>query len=299
MSERLSQPSVPDALPTGAVPWVHHTSILTPTSGFLRAGYTHTCNPYVGCAFAQALCGTYCYAQHNRWITHGRPWGLYGAKRDVREAYRRDYARVKRPRRGAPQPLKIYMSSSTDPYLPQERRLGLTHALLEEMVQQPPDVLVVQTRSPLIGRDHALLEQLAARCTLWVSVTVETDMAHVPGFPPQAASPTARLAVLRRFREAGVQTQATISPLLPLADPRAFAQALDVACTRVILDHYLLGDGSPGGWRTQHTDFVQRLAQAGYAAWATLETFEATRVTLVGVLGLGRVLISRAGFNAV
>jgi len=196
MQESSHQPSSPDAMLSSVVPWVANTSILTKTSGFLREGYTHTANLYAGCAFAGALCGTYCYVQHNRWLTKGRPWRLYGAKRHIREAYQRDYDRLKRPRRGVPKPLKIYMSSSTDPYLPQERQLGLTHALLEEMVQRPPDVLVLQTRSPLIARDRDLIVQLAARCTLWVSVTVETDMAHLPGFPPQASTPAERLAVL-------------------------------------------------------------------------------------------------------
>ena len=85
--------------------------------------------------------GTYCYAQHNHWITKGRAWKLYGAKRDIREAYRRDYDRIKRPKRGEPKPLKIYMSSSTDPYLPQEKRLRLTWSILDEMDARPPDVL--------------------------------------------------------------------------------------------------------------------------------------------------------------
>ena len=215
----------------------------------------------------------------------------------MREAYRRDYDRLKQPHRGAPQPLKVYMSSSTDPYLPQERACGLTQALLEEMGQRPPDVLVLQTRSLLIRRDQALIEQLAARCALWVSLTVETDMARVPGFPPHASPPVERLAVLREFRAAGVQTQATVSPLLPLVNPQAFAHQLDAACTRVILDHYLLGDGSPNGWRTKHTDFVQRLEQAGYTAWTTLEKFWQVREVLTSVLGADRVLLSREEFN--
>ena len=54
-----------------SLPLVENTSILTPTGGFLRTGYTHTINAYQGCSFAGALCGTFCYAQHNRWITKG------------------------------------------------------------------------------------------------------------------------------------------------------------------------------------------------------------------------------------
>jgi DNA repair photolyase len=183
------------------VPLVSNKTILTPTSGFLRSGFTHTINAYQGCAFAGALCGTFCYAQHNIWITKGRRWGLYGAKRQAALLYRRDHDRLRHPRRGEPRPLRIYMSSSTDPYVPQERSLGLTRGLLEAMVDQPPDVLVIQTHHPLITRDADLIEALSHRCSLWISITVETDMDPVPGFPGHASPPARRLEALQSVRE--------------------------------------------------------------------------------------------------
>jgi hypothetical protein len=61
--------------------WIENKSILTPTSGFLGDGYSHTLNPYVGCSNAGSVCGIFCYAQHQFYITKNRPWGLYGAKR--------------------------------------------------------------------------------------------------------------------------------------------------------------------------------------------------------------------------
>src|SRR5262249_19641817 len=141
--------------------WIDNKTILTATSGFLSLGYTHTLNAYQGCAFAGALCGTFCYAQHNLRVTRGRRWAFYGAKRDIRDAYRRDYDQIKHPTRGRPQPVKIYMSSSTDPYLPQERRLRLTQTVLEEMLVRPPDVLVIQSHTTLIARDLDLIRQLS------------------------------------------------------------------------------------------------------------------------------------------
>jgi DNA repair photolyase len=61
----------------------------------------------------------------------------------------------------------------------------------------------------------------------------------------QASPPPARrLETLHRFRSHGILTQATLSPLMPLADSDAFARRLDAACDRVIVDHYLMGDGS-------------------------------------------------------
>jgi len=190
------------------------------------------------------------------------------------------------------------MSSSTDPYVPQERTLEHTHALLEEMVQRPPDVLVLQTHNTLIHRDLDLIRAIAARCELWVSVTVETDMDPVPGFPPHASPPAQRLEILKAFRHAGVKTQATLSPLMPLAHPETFARQLDAACERVIVDHYLIGDGSKG-LRTKRTDFEQRLVQAGFGAWTTLEKMWEVRDFLADILGAKRVLVSCEGFNAV
>jgi DNA repair photolyase len=190
--------------------WIDNATILTETGGFLKDGYTHTINASVGCAFAGSLCGIFCYAQHNHWITKGRPWTLYGVKQNLQEAYRREYDQIKRPRRGAPRPLKIYMSSSTDPYIPQERRLHHTRALLEEMIERPPDVQVIQTHNTLIQRDVDVIQAIATRCELWVSITCETDMERVPGFPRHASSPAKRLEVLKAFRRAGVQTQQVV-----------------------------------------------------------------------------------------
>src|SRR5688500_6436446 len=68
-----------------ALPIVENKSILTETSGFLGDGFTHTINAYSGCSFAGSICGGYCYAQHNYWITRGRDWKLYGVKREVAE----------------------------------------------------------------------------------------------------------------------------------------------------------------------------------------------------------------------
>jgi DNA repair photolyase len=171
------------ATPRKSVNWIENKSILTPTSGFLDSGYTHTLNLYVGCSNAGSLCGTFCYAQHFRSITKGLPWGLYGAKGNISEAYRRDFDRLKHPRKGDPKPIRVYMSSVTDPYLPQEKQLCLTQTVLEEMQDRLPDVLVIQTHTVLINRDFELIRQLARKCELWVSITCETDIERGGGGP--------------------------------------------------------------------------------------------------------------------
>ena len=284
---------------TVSLPLIDNKTILTATGGFLGGGFTHTINAAQGCAYAHSLCREYCYAQHNGFVTKGRPWGLYGYKANVSDPYRREYDALKKPRRGDPKPLRIYMSSSTDPYAPQEIRLRHTRALLEEMQDRPPDVLVIQTRSPLVARDLDLIRALAARCELWLSMTVETDRDRIPGLPNHATPPRKRLATLRAFRDAGVPTQAAVSPLLPLSDPERFAHDVGEAAARVVLDHYLLGDGSPGGLRTRRTGFPAMLEEAGFGEWNCLEKFREVKAVFDRVLGAGRVLVSADGFNDV
>jgi hypothetical protein len=167
------------------------------------------------------------------------------------------------------------------------------------MRQRPPDVLVIQSHHTLVDRDIDLIADLARRCELWISLTVETDMDSLPGFPAHASPPQKRLATLQKFRSRGILTQATVSPLLPVANPQAFARQLATACDRVILDHYLIGDGSPNGWRTKKTTFAQKLDQAGFGAWNELSKLWEIRDLFTEVLGESRVLIGCAGFNDV
>jgi hypothetical protein len=73
----------------------------------------------------------------------------------------------------------------------------------------------------------------------------------------------------------------------------------------VILDHYLLGDGSPDGARTRrrkaHLDDTvpNLLVAAGFEEWTRLETFHDVVEKFRAVLGPDRVGVSAAGFSAI
>ena len=275
-------------------------TILNPTGGFLNEGFTHTINLYRGCALGNTLCGLYCYAQWIPYHLQGRPWGNFlDVKEGVFEAYRTQYDRLKNPKTGKGKPLNIFMSSVTEPYPPQERTARRTRQLLKEMIIRPPDLLVIQTHTPLIIDDIPSLDQLNGLCKLRINITVETDQPTLPlPFPRQAYSPDSRIHALRALRARGLYTVATVSPLLPLADAWRFATDLEASCHRVILDHYLLGDGSPAGKRTKSTPLPQLLSETGFKEWATLENF----YEIVGIFKQvfhdpARVGVSREGFN--
>jgi DNA repair photolyase len=241
----------------------------------------------------------YCYAQWNPYHVRGRRWGRFlDVKEEAVQAYCAQYDRLKNL--SEPKPIRIFMSSVTEPYPPQERTLRHTRELLEAMVDRPPDLLAIQSHTPLVVEDLSLLQQLQQRCDVRVHVTVETDKPKLPApFPNQAYSPRSRIRALHALRVAGLDSVATVSPLLPLDDPQRFAGELERACTRVILDHYLLGDGSKEGQRTKQTALPRLLREAGYEKWTTLEKFH----EIVGVFctvfgGPERVGVSREGFNA-
>jgi DNA repair photolyase len=275
-------------------------TILTPTGGFL-AGFTHTLNPYRGCSLGGAACGVYCYASETRYgLDRAERWGGYlVAKEGAAALYRAEAARA----RAGGRPLKIFMSSVTDPWLPQERTLGVTRSLLEAMLDEPPDLLVAQTHTPGPLADLERLRALASRTRVVVQITVETDLERVPGLPPHAASIASRLEALAALTAAGLPTVAVASPLLPLGDERAFARQLGAAARGVILDHFLLGDGSPGGARTRrrraHAELTlpEALEAAGLGEWATLARFEQVVATFHALLGAARVGVSQDGFR--
>jgi len=275
-------------------------TILNPTGGFLGKGFTHTINLYRGCALGNTLCGMYCYAQWIPYHLQGREWSSFlDIKEGVNKAYRHQYDRMKNPKSGETRPLNIFMSSVTEPYPPQERASRRTRRLLKEMVDRPPDLLVIQTHTPLILDDLHILKKLNALCTLRIHITVETDQHKLPKpFPRHAYTPKARIRALQILQYKGLHTVATVSPLLPLNNPWQFATDLEESCERVILDHYLLGDGSQGGQRTKRTLLPQLLKEIGLGTWSTLEKFYEIVDIFKQVFGDdSRVGVSQEGFN--
>ncbi|MCC6613783.1 MAG: radical SAM protein [Anaerolineae bacterium] len=189
-------------------------SILSKASGFI-SDFDFTLNPYSGCAFA---C-TYCYAA---FFTPTQAlqdsWGQWvHVKDNALELLQR---RRKRPLVDK----TIYMSSVTDPYQPVEKKLGLTRAILRELLDYHRVHLVIQTRSPLVCRD---LDLIRAFPSARVNMTVTTDdetirKAFEPTCPPNAQ----RLNAIRDVAAAGIDACVTLAPLLPVRDAEAFAQML-------------------------------------------------------------------------
>jgi len=276
--------------------------IINKTGGFL-AGFTHTINPYHGCSYGRTLCGLPDYAPEIvKGFGESRVWGSYlDAKVNAPEMYVADYDRI---RAGKVRGIRIYMSSVTDPYVPQEKKYRITGRILEAMRERPPDLLALQTHTPNVLWDEELLVELSRRFPLSVQISVETDRESMgPSFPPHAYPVAERVAALSKLRVRGVETVAVVSPLWPIEDVEGFAHRLEAAASFVILDHFLIGDGSKQGTRTRKrlamagASFPDLLIRAGFEEWTRIEALERVRDAFVRILGPERVGVSKEGFH--
>jgi DNA repair photolyase len=278
-----------------AIDEVEVRSILTRTGGYLRGITSHSLQPYRGCSFGRSLCGVACYVQHNPWLTRGARWGSFlEARVNAAEAYAAGAERERRWARRARQGFSIFLSSSTDPFVPQERRFGVTARVLAAMLADPPDALVVQTHSHAVADHLPVLRDLADACALRVHVSIESDRDTLPGLPPPASSVARRLEALCRLRAAGVSSVATIAPLLPIRDPAAFFTRLGEAADAVVVDHFIGGDGSPDGARTARTGLPA--AMEAQVPGSTRLAYRDRIVAIAREILPGRVGVSREGF---
>ncbi len=229
-------------------------NVLTRTTGFLRTVTSHSLQPYRGCSFGNALCGIGCYVRHNGHVLRGRTWGSFlEVRTNAAEAYRQHCLRELRWAHRKRGPFSIFLSSSTDPFVPQEHRYGVTRSLLEAMVKQPPDELVIQTHSHAVERYGEQLLQLSSCCKLRIHISIETDWDDMRGWPAHASPVSRRFAACAALRRLGLVTVVTVAPLLPMRDAEGFFARVAQVADAVVIDHFIEGDGSSDGSRTFRT----------------------------------------------
>ncbi|MBI4639579.1 MAG: radical SAM protein [Candidatus Tectomicrobia bacterium] len=263
--------------------------ILTPTGGFLNT-FDFTLNPYEGCAFGCS----YCYVRRLPiaiFRSYGHPWGRWvSVKKNAPDLLEED------GKRGKIQDARIFFSSATDPYQPAERTYRLTRVCLDILSRYDPQIVLLQTRSPLVERDIDILKQLGERVI--VSMTIETDDEEVRRYVTPSCPPLRkRVEAIRAIHQAGINTQVAAAPLLP-CDPERLAHLLEPVCDRVVLDNFFLGDGS-GGKRSVELGMEKLFARKGWEEWFSKESLSKVLPAFYKIFGENRVGISQEGFNRV
>ncbi len=214
-------PLRPERIGGVKVSYIQAREILTRATGFMDA-YDFTLNPYSGCSFGCA----YCYAAFFSHDAAKRDsWGYWvSVKENAVELLQN---RLKRKPDALDGKL-IYLSSVTDPYQPVERELQLTRRLLEVMADGHQPRLVVQTRSPDVTRDADLFRRIEANGgRVQVNMTVTTDDEDIRRtFEPFCPANPVRLEAIKQVQAAGIGACITMTPLLIISSPYAFADSL-------------------------------------------------------------------------
>ncbi len=225
-------------------------TILSPTSGFLKqAGFTHSLSPARNCTYGCTYCyvptlGIYGGLTPEDW----KKWGQFTTfKANAGEL----------TARGIKPDQVVYCSPLVDPYQPAERERQLMPDILSAIVHCPPKVFVVQTRSPLILRDIPLLQKVAERTQLRISMSITTDSEEVRRrYEARCESIEERLEAICLLREAGLEVYATLAPLLPCNPWQLTGKALDASRRDLIGDPLHVRQAKQQGATTREPAFA-------------------------------------------
>jgi DNA repair photolyase len=236
------------------------SSILSATSGFIaEAGFTHSLTPARNCTFGCS----YCYVPTMRIYGGLKPedwrhWGQFTTFKTNAAALLRRQLREHQV---------IYCSPLVDPYQPAEETGQRMPRILDELLSRPPRVFTIQTRGPLIVRDLARLVELSKRTKVRVSFSITTNREAVRKlYEPHCSTIDCRLKTIRRLREAGITTFATLAPLLPCDPEELSTLALEAT------DQDIVGDPLHVRAVKRHGATTREAAAAisekhGYSAW--------------------------------
>ena len=181
----------------------------------------YSVNPYVGCAFACK----YCYASFmKRFTNHPEPWGDFV---DVKY-----WPPVKNPKKYAGK--EAFFGSVTDPYQPLEAKYKRTRALLEQL-QGSGMKLSIATKSDLVTRDLDLIRTFPDARVSWSINTLDESFKKEMD---RAVPVERRIAAMKEFYDAGIQTTCFISPIFPgITDVISIIERTKNQCNLVWLEN--------------------------------------------------------------
>lgn len=186
--------------------------------------FTQSINPYRGCEHGCI----YCYARPSHALMNLSP----GLDFETRLFYKQDAAALLRKELAAKsyRCSPIALGSNTDPYQPVERAHRVTRQILETLSECNHPATIVTKGAALILRDIDLLRDMAARNLVAVYVSVTTlDPGLKRQLEPRAASPAARLSVIRKLTDANVPVGVLVAPVIPALTDHELEDILEAA----------------------------------------------------------------------
>ncbi|TVQ32808.1 MAG: PA0069 family radical SAM protein [Wenzhouxiangella sp.] len=123
----------------------------------------------------------------------------------------------------------IALGINTDAYQPIERKIGLTRRLLELLYEHRHPVSLL-TKGVTILRDLDILQDMARDNLVSVAVSITTlnhDLKR--RLEPRTASPVARLNILSKLRDIGIQPGVMVAPIIPAINDAELEKILERA----------------------------------------------------------------------
>ncbi|SDF11445.1 Rv2578c family radical SAM protein [Pseudonocardia oroxyli] len=204
---------------------VEARSALNRVPGSSPMPFSWTVNPYRGCSHACV----YCFARTTHTyldLDAGRDFdSQIVVKVNVGGVLRRELARP----RWAREP--VAMGTNTDPYQRAEGRYRLMPGIVEALARSGTPLSVL-TKGTVLARDLPLLAAAARDVPVGLGVSLALLDRDLQGrLEPGTPSPRARLDLVRRIADAGLDCGVMIAPVLPyLTDSR---EALDAVLAQV------------------------------------------------------------------
>jgi DNA repair photolyase len=124
----------------------------------------------------------------------------------------------------------IALGANTDPYQPIEREYGVTRAILQTLSDCNHPATIVTKGAAMIERDIELLAGMAQRNLVAVYISITTlDKNLKRTLEPRAASPAARLAIVRKLADAHVPVGIMMAPVIPVLTDHELENIVDAA----------------------------------------------------------------------
>lgn len=184
-------------------------------------GFDRSINPYQGCEHGCI----YCYARP----AHGYLNLSAGLDFETRLFAKRNAAEVldRELRARSYRPALVMVGSNTDCYQPIEREHRITRGVLETLARFRHPVGII-TKGTLIERDLDVIAELAGERLVTVGITLTTlDDALKRTLEPRAASPAARLKLMRKLADLGVPVRVMFSPVIPFVNDAELESVLE------------------------------------------------------------------------
>jgi DNA repair photolyase len=185
--------------------------------------FDQSVNPYQGCEHGCI----YCFARPSHSYWNLGP----GLDFETRIFHKPGLARLLDRELSAPgyHCKPINLGANTDPYQPAEREHRTTRELLEVLLAHRHPVTIV-TKGALILRDLDVLAELARLRLTRVHVSLTTLDDHLKRvLEPRAASPAARLRVIRALSRAGVSVGVLLAPVIPALNDHEIERLVEEA----------------------------------------------------------------------